>query len=574
MLDKLRKYIAPILRFENGFIICFGVLFLFLSIYTIPNYGFTWDATEFVLGDKNFYFLKELNTRYLNFTEDNIDIYKRDDHPDFHRHCKFFMERGSISWPIGTTASSFTKFIFFTKLGIMDPIDAHFLSVPLFVAALLGVLYYFVLKNFGIWQAVIAVVTLVSYPRFWAHLHNNTKDVPSCFMFSLVIILFYYATVRDNYRWYLATAFAWGTALATKANAYFLPFVLIPYFAYVLYSRHRNRERLMSRSALIALLLFPVIGIATMFLLWPYLVTDFPRHLFIHLQYLATRGLEGENSWNLIPVAYAITTMPIPVLVLTILGFTRICLTTIRSKCMDPLHLLLMLWIVVPLLRVSIPRARDFDGIRHWLEIFPAVSVLAGIGGAYLMTELAMAIRSRLPGFHLLLARTLNVYVVRLSVVALYFFPITAWNFNNHPYEITFFNRLIGGLGGAQERNLPEATDYWGSSYRTGMRWLNENAEPGAMLMVGVGEHIVHTVEEIWLRDDIVNIRLLKDPYTNDVRPEVTDAVAAHPREVFLMYVTRTDHYTPYVKILDAKSTPVFEIAVDGGVILKILKIK
>lgn len=45
-----------------------------------------------------------------------------------------------------------------------------------------------------------------------------------------------------------------------------------------------------------------------------------------------------------------------------------------------------------------------------------------------------------------------------------------------HPYEAVYFNRTVGGgLSGAHGRF---ETDYWGHSFKEGVRWLVANAEP------------------------------------------------------------------------------------------------
>ena len=42
-----------------------------------------------------------------------------------------------------------------------------------------------------------------------------------------------------------------------------------------------------------------------------------------------------------------------------------------------------------------------------------------------------------------------------------------------HPYQSSYFNALVGGLGGAAGRY---ETDYWISSYREAMLWINDRA--------------------------------------------------------------------------------------------------
>jgi len=60
-----------------------------------------------------------------------------------------------------------------------------------------------------------------------------------------------------------------------------------------------------------------------------------------------------------------------------------------------------------------------------------------------------------------------------------------------YPYEATFFNSLIGGLKGAQDIQIPftdrvgipSAADFQGSSLRNAVKWLNQHAAPGSIVV-------------------------------------------------------------------------------------------
>jgi hypothetical protein len=137
---------------------------------------------------------------------------------------------------------------------------------------------------------------------------------------------------------------------------------------------------------------------------------------------------------------------------------------------------------VVPTLRNSVPGAWNFDGIRHFYEFLPAAALVAAVGGATLV---------RLAGER------------RRLFAAGALAAVTAVNMGEaivryHPFETAYFSRLVGGLEGAARR-FPEATDYWGSSYRQGLEWLNRNAEPESALYVSVHPHIVAIVSGHWL---------------------------------------------------------------------------
>jgi hypothetical protein len=54
---------------------------------------------------------------------------------------------------------------------------------------------------------------------------------------------------------------------------------------------------------------------------------------------------------------------------------------------------------------------------------------------------------------------------------------------STHPYQVTFFNALAGGLKGAQAKGIPDAYDYWLNSYREAGRWIDRNGAPRACVI-------------------------------------------------------------------------------------------
>lgn len=551
--------------------------FLALAWATIPDYGPHWDIGEYELGDRYFYFFKSLDRRQLNMQENTVPLYRRADHPDYFKLTDYYRKRAHWTWPLSFTVSAVSKHVLFTWLGVLGPIDAQHAVLPLLAALLAAVLFLFVRRVAGPWEAVIALLCLLSHPRFWSHVHYNVKDISACVMFSVVAIAFHRAVRDRNFRAMLGFGVLFGLALATRPNAMLLPFVLGPYLLHVLVRRRRARELLLGRRTWGALAACPLIGAALWFAAWPYMWIDFPDNVLRHLGYVQTMStggnvysevLFGSRSWNLVPPVLAVVTTPVVVLGLLLLGLGPMAVRAVKQRRLEPVHLLLLLWLVVPVLRAALPMTRDYDGIRHWLEYVPAVAVLAGIGGA--------AVVRRALGRLGLQPESGRGRALALGLVGLCFGPVVAWNVRNHPNQVAYFNTLIGGLGGAQRMGLPHATDYWGVSYRQGMRWLNEHARRGSLLMVAIADHLVEMPRGLWLRKDIAiqNISGLFPAKYPPLLADLEPLYVSWPGEVYVMYFTHRRQYRPWIRQLDRRHRPVHQITVDGGVILKILRIK
>ena len=90
----------------------------------------------------------------------------------------------------------------------------------------------------------------------------------------------------------------------------------------------------------------------------------------------------GATGWIsaefLSPVTAVLYTTPIPWLLLAALGLWPALRGALRR---EPVPLLALTWIAVTLGRMYLPGAVNFDGVRHFLELFPALALLAAIGG-------------------------------------------------------------------------------------------------------------------------------------------------------------------------------------------------
>ena len=191
-----------------------------------------------------------------------------------------------------------------------------------------------------------------------------------------------------------------------------------------------------------------------------------------------------------------------------------------------------------------LPGMRDFDGVRHFLEFYPPMALLAAMGLRSILGQIGRcAERYRKP------LRALDVVGSIL--------PCAIATARTHPNGICYFNFMVGGLEGAQARgDLPQATDYWGNSYWQGADWLNEHAEPGASLIVPVARHVVRSVASVKLRKDL---QLLGSSLDNISAP------------LYVMYITRKVWYGPFVHRVESRM-PEYEIRVQGGINLKIVK--
>ncbi len=85
-----------------------------------------------------------------------------------------------------------------------------------------------------------------------------------------------------------------------------------------------------------------------------------------------------------------------------------------------------------------------FDGCRHFLFVFPAIAVLAGVGLSASIGALTRLHRGTM--------------IVWLAIVTTGYTWTAGKLYHLHPYEYLYYNQLVGGLEGASRRFV---TDYW-----------------------------------------------------------------------------------------------------------------
>ncbi|MCJ7511717.1 MAG: hypothetical protein MUO23_01950, partial [Anaerolineales bacterium] len=123
---------------------------------------------------------------------------------------------------------------------------------------------------------------------------------------------------------------------------------------------------------------------------------------------------------------------------------------------------IVLLWLAAPLFGLIVLGMGAYNNIRQLHFALAPIFLIAGVG----LSGLLMRVNRRWVEYLLLAALLL---------------PGVSGIVGAHPYEYTYFNALTGGTEGAQGNY---ALDYWCTSYREAMGFVNAVAEPGAKVMV------------------------------------------------------------------------------------------
>lgn len=415
-----------------------------IVFFTIKDYGVTWDEPAYIQAGKKYV------EWIMNPSLKTIDEYwaKNREHP-----------------PLAKILGGFTGYIFHDRLGWFDSTLSYRISILLFIFLLNFSLFKFVSELYGDCLALIVTVTFSFMPRVFFHSHIGALDYPVTAMWFLVVYT-YWKGQKDK-KWIIISSVILGFALLTKLNAFFLYVPIL--FQWILNYKKEIAGLILKRYMgnrmdyrkgmfeLISMLVFPPIIFISF---WPWLWQDtFNRVIeygFFHINHLRVPVYYLGNTYFKAPWEYpillTIITIPIIFLFLFLLGIIRN-----NFKSHRDFTLIILFNALFPLFIISASKTK-YDGIRLFLPAFPFIAIIAGIGTNYLFG----------------ISKTLKfqkavIFIYTLLFLLTIYFSIIRY----HPYQISYFNALVGGVDGACQ--LGFEPEYWGSPYREMLPWLEEN---------------------------------------------------------------------------------------------------
>lgn len=572
------------------------VAFFAISLFTLSHYSINWDAPShlqrgqaylhyYLTGKSDYTDLEEWNLyrekeeevkirtaesaapRYRLYHQDTGTIFFSADIPkseipriSIYQNTGLDLNYIAANYNYGhphisDVLSSVFNLVLFQKLGLINDVDSYRVYGVLLAASLVGLVFWWTAQSYGKFAGLVAAVALSTYPLFWAESHFNTeKDIPQAVYYSFLLFSVWRGVVSKSWKWILAAGVFFGLAVGTKFNVLFSLFIIAPWLLVYLISNHKKRISIFLFTKKYKKIIFvsvvaPILGVAIYILSWPYFWVNTVGKISQVVSFYKTIGtasiadsrfvtLFGINTYAPQWILY---TTPLVVLFLASIG-VLVALSRVRKE-KEKLSLLVLLWLLVPIARVTAPGTSIYGGVRQIMEFVPAMAMLAGIGAGFVV---AWLYRYR-------------AYAGKLSQIAilLLFIPLIFKLIEIHPNENTYFNPLIGGLAGAKERDFPSWGVSFGAPYREAIEWINENVEPGAKVTLS---EILSNIPGIFIRPDIRYREeygsgyLMQGEYVISLRFD-----GAGQRSYFDMYLERMFE-------------PIHQIAVDGVPILKIWK--
>ena len=333
--------------------------------------------------------------------------------------------------------------------------------------------------------ALLAPVFLASMPRFVAHAFNNSKDLPFALAWLGLMVVWGRRLPQSRLPWPQALAMggSLGLLLALRPGGIAPAAVVLGGLWLWLVIRDR-------RPLLPWLGSFAIIGSVAWLLMiavWPSAHHAPVSHPVEAVQFALTLTKKFDVLYQGVSVGVAdlprtyllhmlgITT-PLVLIVLALVGLVP----GFRSLGRRPpaaMPALAFLWVCVPLALVVLGRPHLYDGVRQFLFLLPGIAIVATLGLDTLLGRLSSRHR------RVLVAAVLVVLAAETAR------PLVRL----HPYQVAYYNAIVGGAGGASERY---EGDYWLSSYTEAVRWIQREVEArevgGATVLLG-GHNLLYS---------------------------------------------------------------------------------
>lgn len=439
-----------------------GALFLatlLLIGVTAKDYGVSWDEPAY-------FHATDLHLKWLKEAGGNITTGSlRQSLDDTHIVAAWHWNPYNVPHP------PFSRIVSAIAKGATAPLlekfTAYRMGPALFFALLVTVAYLWLNELFGFKAGFFAAVALILTPNLFAYAHIAVTDLPLAAMWFLTVYCFWKGL--GAWQWSIALGIAWGLALSTKFPASLIPVPLI------VWAHLFHRDKYVN-NIFALLFLAPVVMVATQPYLWhqtslrvlEFLYEGISRGyrpdanfaVFFFNQILSSQQLPWHYSFYLVAV-----TTPEPILLLALVGI----LSPIWLREQLPTVLLLTLNAVFVLSLGWLPGAVLHDGLRQMLSALPFLAALAGVGYLVLASWfLEMAQRS---------GKLSPIAKLQAKVAAALFLLVTVNPaidlYLSHPFQLSYYNRLVGGIRGAHERGL-ETTYFMEAITPAFLQTLNE----------------------------------------------------------------------------------------------------
>lgn len=385
--------------------------------------------------------------------------------------------------PLMKTLFGLSQLVLHDQLGVTSSdLTAARAATAAVHALAIAVLFLWVAAAWGYAEGVIAALCALFLPRALFHAGVACFDAPIAAWW--LVTLYAYWRGLSHRGWAVLAGVCWGLALATKHNAFLIPFAIAPHFVWVVIRAHRGPGRRGLGEAVRAIgrglsarwptpVALIVLGPLTLVALWPWLWFDTIEHvaawLRFHTHHVHYNFEYLGDNWNAPPFPWHVAlvttllTVPAATLAAALAGVARgVELVrrgdgALRTTAPGVLLLLSLVVAMGPFLLGSTP---IFGAEKHWAVAGYTLAAGAGLGVVWAARRAAAAVTARWPRLAARRVDLAAVLVTAASVIG----AAAAETWHDQPYALSSYNAFAGGAPGGADLGMNR--QFWGYAAR------------------------------------------------------------------------------------------------------------
>ncbi len=419
-------------------------------------------------------------------------------------------------------------------LSLLSEVTAFRLPAMAFFGLLCALVYLFFVAALGSRLGGLAAALLMfAQPRAFFHALTAGIDLPTTTLWFATMFAYWRALRTESRFSAIVTGLLFGLLLSAKLNSFFLPLALGAHWIWLYIQRRRGGLKPPTARPLV---MMAALGPVVVAVLWPWLWHDPIRRLWAYLsfhlhhvhynfEYLARNYNHPPYPWHE-PLGMLLFTAPVVLLVLAVAGIVFLSSSGVdaRRGCRAPdetaTGVLMLCAGFLPIALFMPGTVPIYGATKHWLATMPYLALCAGVAvdrlGNALLSELGLQAESRW--------RT----TVSAALLFVVFAPAAVETLRSHPYGLSHYNALAGGVPGGADLGLNR--QFWGYSTNGLIPWLNENLPARTRLYLHDTNHDSYELyqRDGRLRRDIANGR--RQPNAARLRRRSDAALLIHEK--------------------------------------------
>ena len=434
---------------------------------------------------------------------------------------------------------------------ILGDFAAFRLSSAFLASVLISILYRTIEKRYGILPALYGSCSLLFMPLFFGHAHIAATEIPLTTFWFLACCAFWRGLTRRS--GIILFGILWGCAIATKFTGLLLPVPLIVWA--LLYKERRGMGNVviaLPLALLLALLVNPGWWHDPIGKIVNFVQISLSRGDSIRIPtFFLGKTYSFSPPWTYAWIMTAIT-VPVTTLVTFMLGL----LTLYRDTANRRFNNLMFINCLFPLFLTMLPNAPVHDGTRQFFYLLPFMAYFSGAGFHFLTEQMMAAMKIK----KVLIPAALAIFTLYPAYQTM----------RIHPYELCYYNELVGGVRGAYVLGME--TTYWYDVVNGKfLEILNRDIPQGAAVSMWVGNqaYFEFLQDKGKIRKDI---KFITPDITVTITKKGADFKFSPETPQYLILLSRQGTFNELYWNIYYKNRPLYSLQLEGIPLISIYR--